>query len=42
MGCSVKSEKPLDAFQKQLDESHREQNKIWVDEGSEFYNRQWH
>ena len=27
------------AFQKILDESNRKLNKIWVDEGSEFYNR---
>ena len=27
------------AFQKILDESNRKQNKIWVDKGSEFYNR---
>ena len=26
-------------FKKILDESHRKPNKIWVDEGSEFYNR---
>ena len=26
------------AFQKVLDDSVREQNKIWVDQGSEFYN----
>ena len=28
-----------DAFQNVLDESNRRPNKIWVDEGSEFYNR---
>ena len=28
-----------DAFQKNLDESSRKVNKIWVDKGSEFYNR---
>ena len=28
-----------DAFQKILDESKRESNKIWVDKGSEFYDR---
>ena len=28
-----------DAFQKILDESNRRSNKIWVDKGSEFYNR---
>ena len=27
------------AFQNILDESNRKPNKIWVDEGSEFYNR---
>ena len=27
------------AFQKILDEPNRETNKIWVDKGSEFYNR---
>ena len=27
------------AFQKVLDESERKPNKIWVDKGSEFYNR---
>ena len=27
------------AFQKILDESKRKPNKIWVDKGSEFYNR---
>ena len=27
------------AFQKILDESNRKPNKIWVDEGSEFYNK---
>ena len=27
------------AFQKTLDESNRTPNKIWVDKGSEFYNR---
>ena len=27
------------AFQKILDESNRKPNKIWVDEGSEFYKR---
>ena len=27
------------AFQKILDKSHRISNKIWVDQGSEFYNR---
>ena len=28
----------VNAFQKILDDSKRKQNKIWVDEGSEFYN----
>ena len=28
-----------DAFQKILDESNRKPNKIWVDKGSQFYNR---
>ena len=27
------------AFQECLDESDRKPNKIWVDKGSEFYNR---
>ena len=27
------------AFQKILDKSNRKPNKIWVDKGSEFYNR---
>ena len=27
------------AFQKMLRESKRKPNKIWVDKGSEFYNR---
>ena len=27
------------AFQKILDESNRKPNRIWVDKGSEFYNR---
>ena len=27
------------ALQKNLDESNQKPNKIWVDEGSEFYNR---
>ena len=27
------------AFQKILDQSNRKPNKIWVDQGSEFYNR---
>ena len=28
----------IDTFQKILDKSERKANKIWVDEGSEFYN----
>ena len=28
----------VDAFQKILKESNRKPNKIWVDQGSEFYN----
>ena len=28
----------VDAFQKNLDESNRKPNKIWVDKESEFYN----
>ena len=27
------------AFQKTLNESNRKPNKIWIDKGSEFYNR---
>ena len=27
------------AFQKILDESNRKPNRIWIDKGSEFYNR---
>ena len=29
----------VNAFQKILDDSKRKPNKIWVDKGSEFYNR---
>ena len=29
----------VNAFQKNLDYSKRKPNKIWVDKGSEFYNR---
>ena len=29
----------IDAFQNILDESNRKPNKIWVDKGSELYNR---
>ena len=28
----------INAFQKILDDSKRKRNKIWVDEGGEFYN----
>ena len=38
MGCSFKRQKK-NAFQKGLDSSNRKQNKIWVDQGGEFYNR---
>ena len=31
--------KLTNAFQKMLKESNRKQNKIWVDKGTEFYNR---
>ena len=34
-----KSIKIISAFQKKLDESGRKSNEIWVDQGSEFYNR---
>ena len=39
---SLKDEKGVsivNAFQKNLDDSKRKPNKIWVDKGSEFYNR---
>ena len=42
MGCSFKDKKGVsivDAFQKILDHSIRKPNKIWVDKGSEFYNK---
>ena len=29
----------VDAFQKMLNDSKRKPDKIWVDKGSEFYNR---
>ena len=29
----------ISAFKKNLDESGRKSNKIWVDQGSDFYNR---
>ena len=31
----------VNAFQKKLDKSKRKPNKIWVDQGSEFYNSQF-
>ena len=34
-----KSVRNVDAFQKILDKSGRKPNKIWVDKGSEFYNK---
>ena len=42
MGCSFKiwkAVKTTNAFQKILDESNCKPKKIWVDRGSEFYNR---
>ena len=43
MGYSFESQKKgitiTNAFQKILDESNHKPNKIWVDKGSEFYNR---
>ena len=39
---SLKDKKGItttNAFQKILDESNRKPNKIWLDKGSEFYNR---
>ena len=42
MGYSFEDKKGIiitNASQKILDESNRETNKIWVDKGSEFYNR---
>ena len=41
MGCSFKRQKGFYycyAFQSILDNSKRKSNKIWVDQGSEFYN----
>ena len=41
-GCSLKDKKGIaitNAFPKNLDESVRKQNKIWVDQGDEFYGR---
>ena len=41
MDYSFKRKKELitNAFQNILDESNHKPNKIWVDKGSEFYNR---
>ena len=42
MGCSFKDKKSIsitNAFQKIIDGSNLKSNKIWVDKGSEFYNR---
>ena len=39
MGCSFKRQKVANAFQKFLDESGCKLNTIWVDKGSEFYNK---
>ena len=42
MGYSLKDKKGItinNAFQKFLNESKCKPNKIWVDEGSEFYKR---
>ena len=42
MGYSLKDKKEItitNVFQKILDESNRKPNKIWVDKGTEFYNR---
>ena len=43
MGCSHERQKRsyVNAFQKNLDKSKRKPNKIWVDQGSEFYNSQF-
>ena len=41
MVAPLKDEKGItitNAFQKNFDQSDHEQNKIWVDKGSEFYN----
>ena len=38
----MKDEKDItitNAFQQRLDESNHKPNKVWVDKGSEFYNR---
>ena len=42
MGYALKDKKGIaitNAFQKVLDESKCKPNKIWLDKGSEFYNR---
>lgn len=42
MDVSLKDKKGIpitNAFQKNLDRSGRKPNKIWVDQGNEFYNR---
>ena len=42
MGCSYKDKKGtsiVNAFKKILIDSNRKPNKIWVDQGSEFYNK---
>ena len=42
MDCSIKIKKVIiivDALQKILKESNRKPNKLWVDKGSEFYNK---
>ena len=42
MGCPFEREKGItitNAFQTILDESNRKPNKIWVDKGSELYNK---
>ena len=42
MGYSLKDKTGItitNAFQKIIDESNRKPNKMWVDKGSEFYNR---
>ena len=42
MGCSFETQKGItitNTFQKILKESSRKPNKIWVDKGSEFYNK---
>ena len=38
MGCSLK-DKITNVFKNILDKSGRKPNKIWMDKGSEFYNR---